>query len=140
MLCCVYCYNHYCLTRLVFALTRARLYSVLVDKHGLPVCRIKGNGGTLVTNAIFGGPNNDILYFTDSLNGNVYSHQWHCKGATPIRQSRAKTNPFQQAGHLQPVASDTLQQLRLSWLLSHSSIFGQNAAPEDGDDLSWCAA
>ncbi|SPO29096.1 uncharacterized protein UTRI_06045 [Ustilago trichophora] len=69
----------------------------VVDKHGLPVCRIKGRGSTLVTNIIFGGPKNDILFFTDSLNGHVFSYQWHCPGGTPIRASRATTTPFKDA-------------------------------------------
>lgn len=70
----------------------------VVDKHGLPVCRIKGRGSGLVTNIIFGGPNNDILFFTDSLNGHVFSYQWHCPGGTPTRASRATTTPFKDAG------------------------------------------
>lgn len=70
----------------------------VVDKHGLPVCRIKGRGSGLVTNIIFGGPNNDVLYFTDSLNGHVFSYQWHCSGGTPKRASRATTTPFKDAG------------------------------------------
>ncbi|TKY84708.1 hypothetical protein EX895_005788 [Sporisorium graminicola] len=70
----------------------------VVDKHGLPVCRIKGRGSGLVTNIIFGGPKNDILFFTDSLNGHVFSYQWHCPGGTPTRASRATTTPFKDAG------------------------------------------
>lgn len=69
----------------------------VVDKHGLPVCRIKGRGSGLVTNIIFGGPNNDVLFFTDSLNGHIFSFPWHCPGGTPIRQSRAHSSPFERA-------------------------------------------
>lgn len=70
----------------------------VVDKHGLPVCRIKGRGSGLVTNIIFGGPKNDILFFTDSLNGHVFSYQWHCPGGIPTRASRATSSPFKDAG------------------------------------------
>lgn len=77
----------------------------VVDKHGLPVCRIKGRGSGLVTNIIFGGPKNDILYFTDSLNGHIFSYQWHCPGGTPTRASRATTTPFKDAG-LQDLSLD----------------------------------
>lgn len=96
----------------------------VVDKHGMPLCRIKGRGSDLVTNIIFGGPNNDVLFFTDSLNGHIYSYQWHCPGGTPTRASRATTSPFKDAG---------LQELSVDLPISQAYIAVPQAQPLNRD-------
>ncbi|KAF7541311.1 hypothetical protein G7054_g677 [Neopestalotiopsis clavispora] len=55
----------------------------VVDSDGVPKARIvSGSDGINFTNCCFGGPENKTLYITDSLEGNVQTVQWHCRGAT----------------------------------------------------------
>ncbi|THZ05626.1 hypothetical protein D6C95_02741 [Aureobasidium pullulans] len=54
----------------------------VVDKHGIPKARIvSGSAGINLTNCTFGGPEGRTLYITDSLEGNVQTVEWHCRGA-----------------------------------------------------------
>ncbi|KAI0151409.1 gluconolactonase [Pestalotiopsis sp. NC0098] len=56
----------------------------LVDSDGVPKARIiSGSEGINFTNCCFGGPENKTLYITDSLEGNIQTVQWHCRGANP---------------------------------------------------------
>jgi sugar lactone lactonase YvrE len=55
----------------------------VVDSNGVPKARIvSGSDGINFTNCCFGGPENKTLYITDSLEGNIQTVQWHCRGAT----------------------------------------------------------
>jgi sugar lactone lactonase YvrE len=54
----------------------------VVDKHGIPKARIvSGSVGINLTNCTFGGPEGKTLYITDSLEGNIQTVEWHCRGA-----------------------------------------------------------
>ena len=54
----------------------------VVDSDGSPKARIvSGTEGVNLTNCCFGGPEGKTLFITDSLEGNVQSVEWHCKGA-----------------------------------------------------------
>ena len=57
----------------------------VVDKHGVPKCRIaSGSEGINLTNCCFGGPDRRTLFITDSAEGNMQSVKWHCAGALPL--------------------------------------------------------
>jgi sugar lactone lactonase YvrE len=54
----------------------------VVDSNGVPKARIvSGSSGINLTNCCFGGPDGKTLYITDSLEGNVQTVKWHCRGA-----------------------------------------------------------
>ncbi|KAJ4030754.1 hypothetical protein NW761_013333 [Fusarium oxysporum] len=54
----------------------------VVDTHGVPKARIvSGSPGINLTNCCFGGPEHKTLYITDSLEGNIQTVEWHCRGA-----------------------------------------------------------
>ncbi|VTO93819.1 unnamed protein product [Fusarium graminearum] len=54
----------------------------VVDTHGVPKARIvSGSEGINLTNCCFGGPGHKTLYITDSLEGNIQTVKWHCRGA-----------------------------------------------------------
>lgn len=56
----------------------------VVDKHGVPKARIvSGTTGMNLTNCCFGGPGHKTLFITDSIEGNIQTVDWHCKGAVP---------------------------------------------------------
>ncbi|KAF4954950.1 hypothetical protein FSARC_11979 [Fusarium sarcochroum] len=56
----------------------------VVDTHGIPKARIvSGSPGINLTNCCFGGPEHKTLYITDSLEGNIQTVEWHCRGAVP---------------------------------------------------------
>lgn len=56
----------------------------VVDAHGVPKARIEsGTKGINLTNCCFGGPEHKTLYITDSLEGNIQTVEWHCRGAVP---------------------------------------------------------
>jgi sugar lactone lactonase YvrE len=53
-----------------------------VDRHGIPKARIvSGSAGINLTNCTFGGREGKTLYITDSLEGNIQTVEWHCRGA-----------------------------------------------------------
>ena len=57
----------------------------VVDSDGLPKARItSGTEGINLTNCCFGGPEGKTIFITDSLEGNVQSVEWHCRGATKV--------------------------------------------------------
>ncbi|KAM0332346.1 hypothetical protein ACHAQA_002623 [Verticillium albo-atrum] len=54
----------------------------VVDTNGVPKARIvSGSEGINLTNCCFGGPEHKTLYITDSLEGNIQTVDWHCRGA-----------------------------------------------------------
>lgn len=54
----------------------------VVDTHGVPKARIvSGSPGINLTNCCFGGPEHKTLYITDSLEGNIQTVEWQCRGA-----------------------------------------------------------
>jgi sugar lactone lactonase YvrE len=54
----------------------------VVDTHGVPKVRIEsGTSGINLTNCCFGGPEHKTLYITDSIEGNIQTVAWHCRGA-----------------------------------------------------------
>lgn len=54
----------------------------VVDTHGVPKARIvSGSEGINLTNCCFGGPDHKTLYITDSLEGNIQTVEWYCRGA-----------------------------------------------------------
>lgn len=54
----------------------------VVDPNGVPKARIEsGTSGINLTNCCFGGPEHRTLYITDSLEGNIQTVDWHCRGA-----------------------------------------------------------
>ncbi|KAH7329673.1 hypothetical protein B0I35DRAFT_466642 [Stachybotrys elegans] len=56
----------------------------VVDTHGIPKARIvSGTKGINLTNCCFGGPEHKTLFITDSMEGNIQTVQWHCRGAVP---------------------------------------------------------
>jgi sugar lactone lactonase YvrE len=57
----------------------------VVDSDGVPKARItSGTEGINLTNCCFGGPEGKTLFITDSLEGNVQTVEWHCRGATAM--------------------------------------------------------
>ena len=66
----------------------------VVDTHGVPKARIvSGSEGINFTNCCFGGPEHKTLYITDSLEGNVQTVEWHCRGAVAaptLKQKKAE--------------------------------------------------
>lgn len=55
----------------------------VVDSDGIRKASItSGTEGVNLTNCFSGGPGGKTLFITDSLEGNVQSVEWHCKGAT----------------------------------------------------------
>ncbi len=61
----------------------------VVDKNGIPKARIdSGTEGVNLTNCCFGGPDNQTLYITDSLEGNIQTVEWHCPGALELQPSK----------------------------------------------------
>lgn len=57
----------------------------VVDSDGIPKARIvTGTKGINLTNCCFGGPEGKTLYITDSLEGNIQTVEWHCRGALAV--------------------------------------------------------
>lgn len=57
----------------------------VVDSDGIPKARIvSGTTGINLTNCCFGGPEGRTLFITDSLEGNIQTVEWHCRGALAI--------------------------------------------------------
>ena len=57
----------------------------VVDSDGLPKARIvTGTKGINLTNCCFGGPEGKTLFITDSLEGNIQTVEWHCRGAFAV--------------------------------------------------------
>jgi sugar lactone lactonase YvrE len=62
----------------------------VVDADGVPKARIvSGTAGVNLTNCCFGGAEGKTLFITDSLEGNVQSFEWHCRGATVVPRVKA---------------------------------------------------
>ena len=51
------------------------------DNLGQPLHRIRSCEGLMTTNLVFGGPNNDVLFITESETGNILKAQLPVKGA-----------------------------------------------------------
>ena len=51
------------------------------DNLGQPLHRIRSCKGLMTTNLVFGGPNNDVLFITESETGNILKAQLPVKGA-----------------------------------------------------------
>lgn len=63
----------------------------VVDSDGIPKARIvSGTQGINLTNCCFGGQDGKTIFITDSLEGNVQSVQWHCRGATAVPKLKSK--------------------------------------------------
>ncbi|KAH6689060.1 hypothetical protein F5X68DRAFT_204891 [Plectosphaerella plurivora] len=61
----------------------------VVDTHGVPKARIaSGSKGINLTNCCFGGEDHKTLYITDSLEGNIQTVKWHCRGAVKAPKLR----------------------------------------------------
>ncbi|KAJ4400675.1 hypothetical protein N0V91_008513 [Didymella pomorum] len=57
----------------------------VLNADGTPKVRIvSGSKGINLTNCCFGGEEGKTLYITDSLEGNIQTVEWHCRGATSI--------------------------------------------------------
>ena len=57
----------------------------VLNADGTPKVRIvSGSKGINLTNCCFGGKEGKTLYITDSLEGNIQTVEWHCRGATLI--------------------------------------------------------
>lgn len=60
----------------------------VVDAHGVPKARIVSGGGLNLTNCTFGGKDGKTLFITDSLEGNVQTVEWYCRGAAKVLRSK----------------------------------------------------
>lgn len=64
----------------------------VVDADGLPKARIaSGTKGINLTNCCFGGPQGKTLFITDSLEGNIQTVEWHCRGALAVPTVKFKS-------------------------------------------------
>lgn len=65
----------------------------VVDADGIPkvIIATAVDGGKNLTNCTFGGPDGKTIYITDSIEGNVQTVRWHCKGALETKSLKSIT-------------------------------------------------